>query len=214
MSKATEIILTTIATYVMFKLLDKFSLMKVKEMIQLVKNAIHYVFYVLSWGKITTAIIGAIPVYYVIWVFVIPFLADRFEEIPVLAYQFQDIIASDILLRVWVVNYFVFSLAMTCGYHQVLEERENADRHYLFGEGFLASLAALMLCLTPPLILTPMITLITIRDFWNHKRSKNTENDLSGQESGHCVRIEAQKHRKMTYPDKNPDIVICYPDNE
>lgn len=183
MSKATEIILTTIATYVMFKLLDKFSLMKVKEMLN---NANHYVFCVMSWGKITTAIIGAMPVYYLVWLIVIPIIAYQFKHID----KMEIIITSDILLNIWIVNYVVFSLAMTCGLNQVLEERENADRHYLFEEGFLASLAALMLCLTPPLILTPIITMITIRDFWNHKRSKNTENDLSGHN-----------------PDKNPDIV-------
>lgn len=167
-SKVIEIILTTIATYVMFKLLDKFSLMKVKEMLN---NANHYVFCVMSWGKITTAIIGAMPIYYLVWLIVIPIIAYQFKHID----KMEIIITSDILLNIWIVNYVVFSLAMICGYHQVLEERENADRHYLFQEGFLGSLIALMLCLVPVLILTPMATLILIRDFFRSPKKNSKE---------------------------------------
>lgn len=188
MSKATEIILTTIATYMMFKLLDKIFLIKIKEVIRILNNVNHYVFCEISWGKITTAIIGAMPVYYFVWIILIPIIAYQFKHID----KMEIIITSDIILNIWIVNYVVFSLAMTCGLHQVLEERHNADRPYLFEEGLLGSLAALMLCLTPPLIITPVITLITIKDIFQNpnKRSKNTENDLSGHN-----------------PDKNPDIV-------
>lgn len=184
MSKTTEIILTTIATYVMFKFLDKLSLIKLKEVIRLLNNANHYVFCVFPWGKMTTAIIGAIPVYYLVWVFVTPLLTHQFKHI-----ETGNAITSDILLNIWIVNYVIFSLTATCAFHLVLEERENADRPYLFEEGFLASLAALMLCLTPPLILTPMITLITIRDIFQNP-NKRSKNDLSGHN-----------------PDTNPDIV-------